>query len=108
MASGKKLYKKTSEKKICGVCAGLAEYLNIDVTVVRVLFVLLSLFTTGFPGLLVYIIMALVMPCPMRTIFSPLMTTAWISNSVGSPVFSRGAFYLQKTAENRKKICLNV
>lgn len=62
MASGKKLYKKTSEKKICGVCAGLAEYLNIDVTVVRVLFVLLSLFTTGFPGLLVYIIMALVMP----------------------------------------------
>ena len=48
MASGKKLYKKTSEKKICGVCAGL--------------FVLLSLFTTGFPGLLVYVIMALVMP----------------------------------------------
>ena len=33
MASEKKLYKKTSEKKICGVCAGLAEYLNMDVTV---------------------------------------------------------------------------
>ena len=31
MASEKKLYKKTSEKKICGVCAGLAEYLNMDV-----------------------------------------------------------------------------
>lgn len=43
MASEKKLYKKTSEKKICGVCAGLAEYLNMDVTVVRLLFVLLSL-----------------------------------------------------------------
>lgn len=106
MASEKKLYKKTSEKKICGVCAGLAEYLNMDVTVVRLLFVLLSLFTTGFPGILVYVIMALL--CPMRTIFSPLMTTAWISNSIGSPVFGRGAFYLQKTAENRKKICLNV
>ena len=62
MASEKKLYKKTSEKKICGVCAGLAEYLNMDVTVVRLLFVLLSLFTTGFPGILVYVIMALVMP----------------------------------------------
>ena len=62
MASGKKLYKKTSEKKICGVCADLAESLNIDVTVVRVLLVLLSLFTTGFPGLLVYVIMALIMP----------------------------------------------
>lgn len=107
MASGKKLYKKTSEKKICGVCAGLAEYLNIDVTVVRVLFVLLSLFTTGFPGLLVYVIMALVMP-DEDDIQPPYDTTAWISNSIGSPVFSRGAFYLQKTAENRKKICLNV
>ena len=42
MASEKKLYKKTSEKKICGVCAGLAEYLNMDVTVVRLLFVLLD------------------------------------------------------------------
>ena len=62
MASEKKLYKKTSEKKICGVCAGLAEYLNMDVTVVRLLFVLLSLFTTGFPGILVYVIMALDMP----------------------------------------------
>ena len=44
MASGKKLYKKTSEKKICGVCAGLAEYLNIDVTVVRVLLKLVKNF----------------------------------------------------------------
>lgn len=49
MASEKKLYKKTSEKKICGVCAGLAEYLNMDVTVVRLLFVLLSLHY-GIPG----------------------------------------------------------
>ena len=37
MASEKKLYKKTSEKKICGVCAESCQYLNMDVTVVRLL-----------------------------------------------------------------------
>ena len=59
MASGKKLYKKTSEKKICGVCAGLAEYLNIDVTLVRLLMVLLGLTSIG---VIFYIIAAVVMP----------------------------------------------
>ena len=63
---------------------------------------LLSLFTTGFPGILVYVIMALVMPD--EDDLQPLMTTAWISNSVGSPVFSRGAFLLAKTAENVVKM----
>lgn len=58
----KKLYKKTSNKMISGVCAGLADYLNIDATLVRVLYAVLSLFTTGFPGLILYIILALVMP----------------------------------------------
>ena len=62
MDEKKRLCKSRNNKKICGVCAGLAEYLNMDVTVVRLLFVLLSLFTTGFPGILVYVIMALVMP----------------------------------------------
>ncbi len=62
MANGKKLYKKTSEKKICGVCAGLADYLNIDVTVVRLIYALLALVSASFPGLLVYIIMALILP----------------------------------------------
>ena len=52
MASEKKLYKKTSEKKICGVCAGLARYLNMDVTVVRLLCAALSL-PTGFQGFFV-------------------------------------------------------
>lgn len=50
MASEKKLYKKTSEKKICGVCAGLAEYLNMDVTVVRLLFVAALSLHYGIPG----------------------------------------------------------
>ena len=56
----KKLYRSRTDKKICGVCAGLAKYLNMDVTVMRLLVVLLTLFVGG--GLIAYIICALVMP----------------------------------------------
>ena len=47
---------------IAGVCAGLAEYFGCDATVVRVIYALLALCSAGFPGLLLYIILALVMP----------------------------------------------
>ncbi|MBO7316238.1 MAG: PspC domain-containing protein [Paludibacteraceae bacterium] len=53
---------KSNNKMIAGVCAGIAEYLGWDVTMVRVLYLLLSLFSVGFPGLLLYIILAIVMP----------------------------------------------
>ncbi|MBR5144457.1 MAG: PspC domain-containing protein [Clostridia bacterium] len=58
--SGKKLYKSNTDKKICGVCGGLAEYLGIDSTIVRLILVLLVLFAGT--GVLAYIIAALVMP----------------------------------------------
>lgn len=58
----KKLYKKTSDKMLCGVCSGLGEYLNIDATLVRVIFTVATVFTTCFPGILVYIILAVCMP----------------------------------------------
>lgn len=54
----KKLY-KSNNRMICGVCAGIAEYLGIDPTVVRLLWVALGLTGTG---ILLYIIAALVMP----------------------------------------------
>ncbi|MGQ1908327.1 PspC domain-containing protein [Marinifilum sp. RC60d5] len=57
-----KKLKRSSEKMIAGVCAGLAEYFNLDITLVRVLYVLLSIFSAGFPGLLVYVILWFVMP----------------------------------------------
>ena len=55
----KKLVKSQSQKIICGVCGGIAEYFNLDPTLVRVLFVIL-----GFSGsgLLAYIIAAILMP----------------------------------------------
>lgn len=46
---------------ISGVCAGLAEYIGWDVTLVRVVYTLLSLFTC-FAGVIVYIILMIVMP----------------------------------------------
>ena len=56
----RKLYKSSKNKKLAGVCGGLAEYLNIDVTVVRLIWAILSLFY-GW-GIIIYIICALVIP----------------------------------------------
>ena len=60
--SYKKLYRSMADKKLCGVCGGLGEYFDIDPTLIRLLWVCASLFTAGFPGLLAYIVCALVMP----------------------------------------------
>lgn len=57
----KKLY-RSSDRIIAGVCGGIAEYLDVDPTVIRVLYVVLSLFTVGFPGLLLYIILMILIP----------------------------------------------
>lgn len=53
---------KSNNKTLCGVCAGIAEYFDLDPTLVRVGYVLLSIFSAAFPGLLLYIILALIMP----------------------------------------------
>ena len=45
-----------------GVLAGIAEHLDVDVVLIRLIYVLLSLFSAGFPGLLVYIILWAVIP----------------------------------------------
>ena len=56
----KKLYKSNVDKKLCGVCGGLAEYFGIDSTIVRLILVLAVLFAGC--GILAYIIAAIVMP----------------------------------------------
>lgn len=64
----KKLYKSSQDKMLCGVLGGLAEYIGIDSTLVRLIFALASVFTAAFPGLLVYIICAIVIPEPPYTV----------------------------------------
>ena len=56
----KKLYKCEKDKKICGVCAGIAKYFSLDATVVRLALVAFCLL--GGSGILAYIICAIVMP----------------------------------------------
>ena len=58
----KKLYRSVVDKKLSGVCGGIAEYFELDSTVIRLLWVVMTLFSAAFPGILAYIICALVMP----------------------------------------------
>jgi phage shock protein C len=58
----KKLMRSRKDKMIAGVCAGLAKYFNLDPTLVRIVYVLVSIFSIAFPGILVYIIMWIIIP----------------------------------------------
>lgn len=52
---------KSTNRMICGVCGGIGEYLNIDPTVIRLIWVIFSIASLG-TGILAYIIAALIMP----------------------------------------------
>lgn len=56
----RQLARSESDRRIAGVCGGIAEYFDIDPTIVRIIFVLAALF--GGPGLLVYIVLWIVLP----------------------------------------------
>jgi phage shock protein PspC (stress-responsive transcriptional regulator) len=56
------LRRSRQHRVIAGVCGGLADWLGWDVTLVRVLYVLISIFSAAFPGILAYIILWVVMP----------------------------------------------
>ena len=56
-----KLY-RSSNRILAGVCGGIAEYFNVDPTLIRVLYAVLSIFSVGFPGVLLYIILMILMP----------------------------------------------
>ena len=58
----KRLYKSSTDKKLCGVCAGFAEYFDIDPTIVRVIYACAAIFTAGFPFVALYIVLAIIMP----------------------------------------------
>ena len=62
----KRLYKDRFDKKICGVCGGLAQYFKFDASIIRLLFVLIA-FVTGGLWILVYFLLALVMPLGPRS-----------------------------------------
>ncbi len=60
MDSTKRLYRSRNDRMIAGVCGGLGQFLGIDPTVVRLIFVAAVL--AGFAGVLAYLILAIVIP----------------------------------------------
>ena len=58
----RKLYRSRQNRSICGVCGGLAEYADVDATLVRVVWVLVTLFTGIVPCIIVYFVMCIVVP----------------------------------------------
>lgn len=55
----KRLYKSSTDKKVCGVCGGIANYFDVDPTVIRLIWVIFTL--AGGSGLIAYIIAAIIM-----------------------------------------------
>ena len=58
----RRLYRSNRQVMLLGVCGGIAEYFDLDVTLVRIGWVILSIFSAGFPGILAYIVCAIIMP----------------------------------------------
>lgn len=79
----RRLYRSTADRKIWGVCGGLADYFNIDPVIVRVVFFIL-IFASGI-AILAYIVLAIVTPsAPASSTQQPNLTPPPASNSVTS------------------------
>ncbi len=61
MKPEKKLYRSNTNRMICGVCGGLAEYFSIDPTIVRLVWAIVTLFGV-VPGVVGYIVAAVIIP----------------------------------------------
>ena len=59
---------RSNNKVIAGVCAGIAEYFGWDVTLFRIVYVVVSIASVAFPGIIVYIIFWALMPRPPKTV----------------------------------------
>lgn len=64
MSELKKLYLSQTDKKLAGVCGGLGEYFNTDSSLIRLASVIIVILSGIFPGVIAYIVAALVIPKP--------------------------------------------
>lgn len=58
----KKKLVRSKNVMIAGVCSGIAEYFGFDATIVRIVYAVLTFFSAGFPGIILYLILMLLMP----------------------------------------------
>ncbi|MCI9147303.1 MAG: PspC domain-containing protein [Hungatella sp.] len=59
MEFGKKLYRSSTNRMLCGVCAGIGDYLNVDPTIIRLIW---AIFACTGSGILVYFVAAIIIP----------------------------------------------
>jgi phage shock protein C len=64
MAEGTRVFRRSSNRMIAGVCGGIAAYFGWPADRVRIAYALLSILSIAFPGILVYLLLWLVMPGP--------------------------------------------
>ena len=62
MSTGKKLLRSRTDRWLAGICGGIADYFDVDSALVRLIYLLLTFFSAGFPGLMIYLVLWLVMP----------------------------------------------
>ena len=62
MSTGKKLLRSRSDRWIAGICGGIGDYFDVDPALVRLVYMLLTFFSAGFPGVMIYLVLWLVMP----------------------------------------------
>jgi phage shock protein PspC (stress-responsive transcriptional regulator) len=62
MAKQKRLYRSKTNRVLLGVCGGLGEYFNVDPTIIRLIWTILTIFSWLVPGIVAYLIAALVIP----------------------------------------------
>jgi phage shock protein C len=67
----RRLYRSRRNRVFLGVCGGLGEFFNIDPVIIRVIAVVITVFTGVFPGLLAYFIIALIVPLEGSTAATP-------------------------------------
>lgn len=58
----KRLYRSKTDSMLAGICGGIAEYFQLDPTLVRIGYILVSALSAAFPGILVYLILWIVIP----------------------------------------------
>lgn len=61
-----KKLRRSNDKILAGVCGGIGEYLEVDPTIIRVVYAVLSVCMAAFPGLILYILLMAIMPAPER------------------------------------------
>lgn len=71
MTEPRRLYRDPANGKLGGVLAGMADYLVVDVTALRVVFVLITLFTMFVPGIIAYVVLLFLVPVKPTTASAP-------------------------------------